>query len=76
MIVTVTLNPAIDQTIEVDRFVEGDTNPVTSIRLELGGKGITIARGLKELGRRAAVISARGAFLAGLLFGPRAAAPR
>lgn len=50
MIVTVTLNPAIDQTIEVDRFVEGDTNRVTSIRLELGGKGINVARGLKELG--------------------------
>ncbi|MGE3857493.1 MAG: 1-phosphofructokinase family hexose kinase [Dehalococcoidia bacterium] len=50
MIVTVTLNPAIDQTIEVDRFAEGDTNRVTSIRLELGGKGINVARGLKELG--------------------------
>lgn len=50
MIVTVTLNPAIDQTIEVDRFVEGDTNRVTSIRLDLGGKGINVARGLKELG--------------------------
>lgn len=50
MIVTVTLNPAIDQTIEVDRFVEGDTNRVTSMRLELGGKGINVARGLKELG--------------------------
>ena len=50
MIVTVTLNPAIDQTIEVDRFVEGDTNRVASIRLDIGGKGINVARGLKELG--------------------------
>ncbi len=50
MIVTVTLNPAIDQTIEVERFVEGDTNRATSIRLDIGGKGINVARGLKALG--------------------------
>ena len=50
MIVTVTLNPAIDQTIEVARFVEGDTNRVDSIRTTTGGKGIRVARVLKELG--------------------------
>lgn len=53
MIVTVTLNPAIDQTIEVDSFVEGDTNRVTSMRLDIGGKGINVARSLKELGYEA-----------------------
>ncbi len=50
MIVTVTLNPAIDQTIYVERFVEGDTNRVTSMRLDIGGKGINVARGLKAQG--------------------------
>ena len=50
MIVTVTLNPAIDQTIEVERFIEGDTNRVDSIRTTTGGKGIRVARVLKELG--------------------------
>lgn len=49
MIVTVTLNPAIDQTIEVERFVEGDTNSVVSMRFDTGGKGINVARVLKEL---------------------------
>jgi len=50
LIVTLTLNPAIDQTIEVDRFTEGDTNRVTSIRVDVGGKGLNVARALKALG--------------------------
>ena len=50
MILTVTLNPAIDQTIEVERLVEGDTNRVRAIRWDIGGKGINVSRVLKELG--------------------------
>ncbi|MCH9058776.1 MAG: 1-phosphofructokinase family hexose kinase [Planctomycetes bacterium] len=50
MIITVTLNPAIDQTIEVEEFHETDTNRVAAIRWDIGGKGINVARTLKELG--------------------------
>ena len=50
MIITVTLNPAIDQTIEVERLVEGDANRILSNRMDIGGKGINVARVLKELG--------------------------
>lgn len=50
MIITLTLNPAIDETVEVDRFGEGDTNRVGAIRRDIGGKGINVARVLKELG--------------------------
>lgn len=50
MIVTVTLNPAIDQTLVLDRFVAGDTLRVKSSRLDPGGKGINVSRVVRELG--------------------------
>lgn len=51
MIITVTLNPAIDQTIQLERLTLGDTNRVRDSRIDPGGKGINIARVLRELGR-------------------------
>jgi len=50
VIVTVTLNPAIDQTLVLDRFVAGDTLRVRSSRFDPGGKGINVSRVVKELG--------------------------
>ena len=50
MIVTVTLNPAIDQTLVLDRFVAGDTLRVRSGRFDPGGKGINVSRVVRELG--------------------------
>ena len=50
MIVTVTLNPAIDQTLVLERFVAGDTLRVKSSRLDPGGKGINVSRVVRELG--------------------------
>ena len=50
MIITVTLNPAIDETVEVRRLTRADTNRVLSIRRDIGGKGINVARVLNELG--------------------------
>ena len=50
VIITLTLNCAIDETVEVDHFSEGDTNRVGAIRRDIGGKGINVARVLKELG--------------------------
>lgn len=53
MIVTVTLNPAIDQTLVLPKFVAGDTIRVKSSRFDPGGKGINVARVVRELGGEA-----------------------
>jgi 1-phosphofructokinase family hexose kinase len=50
LIYTVTLNPAIDQTLVLDRFVAGDTLRVKSSRFDPGGKGINVSRVIHELG--------------------------
>ena len=50
MIITVTLNPTIDQTLVLERFVAGDTLRVKSSRFDPGGKGINVSRVVHELG--------------------------
>ena len=50
MIVTVTLNPAVDQTLVLQRLTLGDTNRVLDSRIDPGGKGINVSRVLRELG--------------------------
>jgi 1-phosphofructokinase family hexose kinase len=50
MIVTVTLNPAIDQTLVVPKFLAGDTIRVKASRFDPGGKGINVSRVVRELG--------------------------
>lgn len=50
MIITVTLNPAIDQTLVLSKFVAGDTLRVKASRVDPGGKGINVSRVIKELG--------------------------
>jgi len=50
VILTVTLNPAIDQTLVLERFVAGDTLRVKSSRFDPGGKGINVSRVVHELG--------------------------
>lgn len=43
-IITVTLNPCMDKTMEVARFTAGQTNRVLSSRTDVGGKGVNVAR--------------------------------
>lgn len=50
MIVTVTLNPALDKTVIVRGFRLDATNRATITRVDIGGKGINVARNLKRLG--------------------------
>ncbi|MBC6468841.1 1-phosphofructokinase [Actinomadura alba] len=46
MILTVTLNPSLDRTIEVDRLVPGAMIRARSARLDPGGKGVNVSRAL------------------------------
>jgi 1-phosphofructokinase len=46
MIITVTLNPSLDRTIELDRLAQGSVQRVTTARLDPGGKGVNVARAL------------------------------
>ena len=46
MIVTLTLNPSLDRTIEVDRLIRGTMTRATSARLDPGGKGVNVSRAL------------------------------
>ena len=50
MIVTVTMNSAIDKTIEIDRLNRGNLNRIEKIEYDAGGKGINVSKTIHELG--------------------------
>jgi 1-phosphofructokinase family hexose kinase len=74
VILTVTLNPAIDVTYHVDALTLGATHRVSRVDERLGGKGINVASVLAQLGEP---VSATGLLRDGPDgFTPIAAAPR
>ena len=50
MIYTITMNPALDRTIEVEGLVPEDANRILSDVRYAGGKGIDVSRVINELG--------------------------
>jgi 1-phosphofructokinase len=52
MIITVTMNPAIDKTVDLEQMVQGGLNRVKNVIIDAGGKGINVSKTIKELGGR------------------------
>lgn len=63
MVITVTLNPALDKTITIDDFELGKVNRVSTLRYDIGGKGINVSKVLNKFG----ISSACTGFLGGSL---------
>lgn len=61
MIVTVTMNPAIDKTVEIERLRHGGLNRIQKVEYDAGGKGINVAKTIRELGGKSVAMG----FLAG-----------
>lgn len=50
MILTVTMNPAIDKTVDIDMLQPGGLNRIQKVEYDAGGKGINVSKTIRELG--------------------------
>lgn len=52
MIYTVTLNPALDKTVEIPSLTIDSVNRITTMRTDPGGKGINVSKVIDKLGKK------------------------
>ncbi|MDF2586549.1 MAG: 1-phosphofructokinase [Anaerocolumna sp.] len=50
MIITVTMNPAIDKTVDLELLERGSVNRISNVIVDAGGKGINVSKAVKALG--------------------------
>ena len=50
MIITVSMNPAIDKTVEIEFLQPGGLNRIQKVEYDAGGKGINVSKTIHELG--------------------------
>lgn len=60
MVTTVTLNPAMDKTVQIHHFRVGEVNRVVRLRTDPGGKGINVSKVLAALGGRSRIVAVLG----------------
>lgn len=67
VILTVTPNPALDVTYDIERLVPGEEHRVQTVRTRPGGKGVNVARVLSQLGTPCRVLGLAGGATGALL---------
>lgn len=60
LIITVTLNPALDKTVEIPRFSLDTVNRITTLRTDPGGKGLNVSKVIAKLGGTSTAIGVLG----------------
>jgi len=60
MIYTVTLNPALDKTVEIPSLAVDSVNRITAMRTDPGGKGINVSKVIQKLGGESTAIGILG----------------
>ena len=68
-VLTVTPNPSVDRTLELDVLTRGEVHRATGASVEAGGKGVNVARALALHGARAAAVLPCGGVDGDLLVG-------